>query len=137
MGGRQARRLTLASLAVTLAGTVVAAAQPSSALMAMATNVLGRVVQITVAGGSTGYGFVVGEHVDAAGRPVFLIVTADHVVRDQNAQGDQPAPPQVTYCADPTHGWQASLLGFRMRRPQAISPDRRRRYRRAYRSGPP
>jgi hypothetical protein len=104
-------------LAVTLAGTVVAAAQPSSALMAMATNVLGRVVQITVAGGSTGYGFVVGEHVDAAGRPVFLIVTADHVVRDQNAQGDQPAPPQVTYCADPTHGWQASLLGFRM--PQA------------------
>ena len=65
----------------------------------------------------TGYGFMVGEHIDPAGRQVFVVVTADHVVRGPTDPGRSVLSPQVTYRTDPTrmHGtrpcWTAGTPG--------------------------
>ena len=127
MGGRQARRLILlaiASLAVLLAWASAAVAQPTptpSTPWTVASNFLDRVVWITMRQGAgqsdvTGYGFVVGEHIDRTGRQVFVVVTADHVVGATNDAGRAVPPPQLTvkYCADRSHTWDATLLDFRV-----------------------
>jgi len=92
-----------------LAGADRAAAQPDSRLKQVADDFLDRVVQIATADNGKGHGFVVGESIDAEGRPAFLVVTADHVVRNDRLPSGS-APPQVTYCADLAHTWQAKLL---------------------------
>ena len=110
MGGRQARGLTLA-LTVLAASIAVAATQPSSALLAVAANVKDRVVQIKVSPSNmTGLGFAVGEHTDASGRPVLVVVTADHVI----GQRDQPMSLEATYCADRAHTWAGTLRNERI-----------------------
>ena len=127
MGGRQARRLiflAIASLAVLLAWASAAVAQPTptpSTPWTVASNFLDRVVWITMRQGAgqsdvTGYGIVVGEHIDRTGRQVFVVVTADHVVGGTNDAGRAVPPPQLTvkYCADRSHTWDATLLDFRV-----------------------
>jgi hypothetical protein len=80
---------------------------------------LDRMVRITTrvtpdATGVIGYGFVVGERATAQGQPGYLIVTADHLVRDPGNSTARYQPPRVTFYADLTRNAVAEVLDVRL-----------------------
>jgi hypothetical protein len=60
-----------------------------------------------------GYGFVVGEGVDPQGRPVLLVVTADHVVRDKD-NPEHATAPIITLYGHQDQRLTATLLDLRL-----------------------
>jgi hypothetical protein len=59
---------------------------------------------------TAGYGFVVGDHATADGQPGYLIVTADHLVRDPANPAQRFPPPQVIFNVDLAKVIPAELL---------------------------
>jgi len=124
MGDRQVRglRRALWTALWCVAGAIPATAQSNTLVGACGTfDFCTRVVQITgrraspdSLDGERGYGFVVGSSVDPYGKSVFLVVTADHVVRDPSAPGDSYAKPLVTYYVYQDSTFEGTLLDFRV-----------------------
>jgi len=104
---------------VCLLGTTTGALAQSGDGKQRAIALMNRTVMVTAreapgAAGEQGRGFIVGETVDARGRPVYLVVTADHVVRDKEDPDQVYPPPHVTLYAHQDQPQQAVLLNLRV-----------------------
>ncbi len=91
---------------------VAAGMQQAQAMLDRMVRVVGR--QVAGGTGVEGYGFIVGTHPMADGKPGLLIALPDHVVRDPTAPGAAFAPPRVIFFANLAQGVAGEVLAMRL-----------------------